>query len=120
MKLYAAYYKSGDKFISSLFQADTDLVALRNFKFIVDDAVKNNICSPKELELLEFGFIFNWNESPLETEIQPHGAIVLASGDKIDEIYNKIYHEKFGEDLELTSEKPVSESEAEFVGGNVK
>lgn len=120
MKLYAAYFKSGDKFVSSLFQADTDLVALRNFKFIVNDAVKNNLCMPQELDLLELGEVINWHENCSDCEIKPHPANLMASGDQIDKVYRQIYHETFGEELQLENEKPVSESEAEFVGGNVK
>lgn len=120
MKLYAAYFKSGDKFVSSLFQADTQLVALRNFKFIVNDAVKNNLCMPQELQLLEFADVIHWNDNCSECAIKPHETMLLASGDEIDKVYKKIYRDTFGEELKLDNEKPVSESEAEFVGGNVK
>lgn len=120
MKLYAVFYKSGNNFVSNLFQADTDLVALRNFKFHVEDALKNHLALPQELELREYGEILNWKENPNEVSFRLHEYDVLASGDKINEVYRQIYRETFDEDIELEAAKPVATSEAEFVGENVK
>lgn len=120
MKLYAVYFKSGDTFVSNLFQADTDLVALRNFKFHVDEAVRQHLAQPKELELRVYGEILNWKENPQEVSFRLHEADILASGDQISEVYRQIYREQFGDDIELEAAQPKATSEAEFVGENVK
>lgn len=120
MKLYAVYYKSGNTFVSNLFQAETDLVALRNFKFHVEDALKQHLALPKELELRVYGEILNWKENPNEVSFRLHEADVLASGDQINDVYRQIYRENFDDDIELEDAKPKATSEAEFVGENVK